>query len=230
MPEQILGKALGRSPEDPLISTLGQYCQWLMIEGERFGVTALDEPEKVARELILDSLSSRELWAPGQRLLDLGSGGGIPGVPLALILPETKFYLLEANQKKCRFLQATVEEFNLEHVEIINSRAELAAREQRYRATFDGVLAKAVASLRVLVELAIPFLKVGGRLVAHKGPKLDEELLDARKAMGELRTKCVEARPYQLGEKSYRLAVLKKLEKTPKAFPRRNGIPAKKPL
>lgn len=230
MPEAVLAQALQDLGLQADVDRLSEFCQWLMVEGEKYGVTALDDPETVARELIHDSLKSWSCWTPGQRVVDLGSGGGVPGIPLALVLPETHFVLLEASQKKCRFLNETVEEFGLTNVSVENQRAELLGRDPAYRELCDGVVAKAVASVRVLLELAVPLLKPGGVLVAHKGPRLDQEMEEAKNALGQLKTTLTRVEDYALGPKSYRLAYFEKKAPTPSSFPRRNGIPAKKPL
>lgn len=221
--------AFGLNLTDSQCERLVEFGEWLLVEGDRFGVTALTEPDRVARELLVDSLASAKLWDEGDALVDLGSGGGLPGVPLAIVRPDLSLTLLEATGKKCDFLRLTVEQFEL-NCKVEQRRAEAFGRDAGARERFDGVVAKAVAELASLIELAMPLLKVGGVLRAHKGPRVEEEVKLAGKALSELSARIEAVTPYPLEDKSYFLCQVRKLGPTAKRYPRRDGMPANKPL
>ncbi len=208
---------------------LQQYVDLLLEDGDRLGLTAFRTPEPIWSELIMDSASAAEKLPQGGKIVDLGSGGGCPGVVLQILRPDTKFYLLESNGRKAGFLRAVVEKLGLPS-EVLQERSETVAHQPDYRAQFDMVVAKAVASLPVLIELALPLLKVKGRLLAFKGPQAQQEVDESAVALKSLHGKTLAVEPYHLGEKSYCHVIVEKASTTSKDWPRRPGIPAKQPL
>jgi len=166
------------------------------------------------------------------RCIDVGTGAGFPGVPLKILRPEIRLTLLEATEKKVRFLRHLVDKLNLRDVEIIHGRAEDFGRDSRYRERYDVVLARAVAVLRVLVEYCLPFCRVGGRLIAQKGREVEEEVRSAQKAIGILggEVKAVKALELPGLREPRNLIVIEKTAPTPLKYPRRAGMPAKHPI
>jgi len=162
-------------------------------------------------------------------LLDVGSGNGVPGLILAIFFPKLKVTLLDSRKKSVRFLEHVVRELNLGNVTVVKERAESFSRE--HREEYDYVTARAVARLNILVEICAPALKVGGRLLFYKGPSFEEELKEAGKALSELKVELEKVRKYTLktGERRC-LLVLKKMDRSPEKYPRRVGIPFKRPL
>lgn len=219
---------------------LDEYLGLLLQANDKFNLTAIVQPDE-ARERhineslrlvpVLDSLLPPKHNEPtvGRRkqVLDLGSGGGLPGMVLAIARPDLDFTLLEATEKKAGFLRETIRLLGLNHVSVECSRAEIAAAPgAKWRASMDVVTARAVAALPTLLELAVPFLKVDGIFLAVKGERASEELEQAKRALALLHTECVgiERQP------SATLLLLKKTQKTSATYPRRSGEPKRKPL
>lgn len=184
-----------------------------------------EEPESIPDTVPLQ-LQARQLC------IDVGSGAGFPGLPVKIMLPQVSMTLLEAAAKKTVFLRHMVETLHLDDVEVATGRAEDVAHEEAHRAKYDVVLARAVAAMPTLVEYCLPFCRVGGRVIAQKGPDVDEEVASARHAIevlgGELwAVKTLEV-PGVPGRRS--LVVLRKVRETPPEYPRRVGVPSKRPL
>jgi 16S rRNA (guanine527-N7)-methyltransferase len=208
---------------------LQAYVALLLEEGDRLGLTAFREPEPIWSELIADSATGASRLPGDCRVLDLGSGGGCPGVVLQVLRPDVKIWLLEANGRKASFLQRVVTELGLPS-EVLNDRSETVAHQKGFRGSFDMVVAKAVASLPTLVELSVPLLKVGAHLLAYKGPQAAQEVEQARAALTALGAQVHEVQAYQVGDKAYCHVLVRKIKPTSKQYPRRPGIPAKQPL
>ena len=194
------------------------------------GVTALKTPDSVKNELILDSLLGlRSLPAEGS-VIDIGTGGGVPGLVLSIMRPDLSFTLTDSARKKTTWVQECVDELELSNVRVKTARLEILGREADARERFQAVTAKALASLAVLVELAVPLLRVGGKLIAYKGPALEAEIGEARKALKLLSAEVGECREYSLSGKTYRIAEIVKKAPTGSRYPRRDGVPQKDPL
>jgi 16S rRNA (guanine527-N7)-methyltransferase len=180
--------------------------------------------------LVEDSLVLLDLLGDARTLVDVGSGGGMPGLPLKLARPELRLTLIEANRKKAAFLTHATAVLGLEGVEVVPMRAEEAGRDPRLRDAFDVATARAVAAMPVLAELCLPFVRAGGRLLAMKAAG-DPELAAAEPALKALNAEPVEIVPAPSAARSLgRVFVVHKLGPTPDAYPRRPGIPARKPL
>ena len=225
------GVPLGPDADERLYEYARLLCSY-----DRANVIGTRDVNQALLDHVLDSLSCL-LFPPlvqASRISDVGSGGGLPGIPLALALPEASFTLLEATGKKVMFLQHAAESLGLPGVDIVNARVEEAAHELERRAAHDVCTVRAVASLPVLVEYCLPLLKVGGYMVAMKGHVSEEEYADGERAAslmggGLLQTIDVPSLP-EMGQKARRLVVLQKAVATPDVYPRRVGVPAKKPL
>jgi len=178
-----------------------------------------------------DTVPISTTWHP-LRCLDVGSGAGFPGLPLKIVRPELHLTLLEAAAKKTAFLQHVVERLGLEGVEIVTGRAEDLGRDPRYRQRYDLVLARAVAKMATLAEYCLPFCKVGGRFVAQKGADVSAELEAARSSLTILGGEIQEIKEIHIPEidQLRSLVSVAKVAATPEKYPRRPGIPAKRPL
>jgi 16S rRNA (guanine527-N7)-methyltransferase len=211
------------------------YYQQLVAWQSRVNLTAITDYEEVQIKHFLDSLSCVQVLAgfcAASNCIDIGAGAGFPGLPLKIALPEIGLTLLESTGKKVAFLEHVVAELGLPGVEVIKGRAEEVGRQTEFREVFDVALARAVASLAVLVEYALPLVRVGGVFVAQKGREVWEEVEAARSAVavlgGELREVRALAVPGLDAARS--LVVVTKVDPTPEKYPRRPGIPAKRPL
>ena len=228
---------LGIQLDDFQIGQFERYYREIVAWNSRVNLTRVTSPEEVETRHFVDSLSvvsalPGRMIGPGSSLIDVGSGAGLPGVPLKIAYPETAVVLLEANGRKAAFLENLVRVLELEDVRVVRSRAEEAGHNLGLRDAFDVVVSRAVAPLQVLVELTLPFCRVGGVAVAQKGADVSAELERARNAIhllggGETCTK--EVRPPG-SPISRSLVVTEKAMATPDRFPRRPGIPAKRPL
>jgi 16S rRNA (guanine527-N7)-methyltransferase len=222
---------------DRQVEQLVLYRDMLYARNKVVNLTAVRDFEGIERRLILESLRIRDrvrelAGKPDGRVMDLGSGGGIPGIVLAIALPEFSFTLLDATGKKVNFLRECIEELRLENADAVQGRAEELAHDFEWRGAFDVVTARAVTSLSALLELGLPFVRMKGWLVLPKGPDIDEEMTIARKAAGKLGGTIVEASflPIVGSFVDTRLVLVRKDIPTPGGFPRRVGLPAKAPL
>jgi 16S rRNA (guanine527-N7)-methyltransferase len=225
---------LGLSPAQ--LEQFDSYYRELIDWNKRVNLTAITGYEEVQLKHFLDSLTVGLAWPPGNniglRLIDVGTGAGLPGIPLKIVFPEIKLTLLEATAKKAGFLRHIVEKLGLANVEIVVGRAEEVARNTQYREGYDLVLSRAVAALPALVELALPFCAVGGSFIAQKKGNIDEEIGRADKALRLLGGSLRELRKVDLAELAGEryLVIIDKNLPTPGKYPRRPGLPAKRPL
>ena len=207
---------------------LHQYLLRLLETNEAFNLTAVTEPEAAWHKHILDSLSlvPQLASAPASsRVVDVGSGGGLPGIPLAIALPDRRFTLLEATGKKARFLADVSRELGLGNVEVVEQRAESFGQGDG-RAQFDAVTARAVSRLPVLLELTLPLLRPDGVLLALKGEQAELEVQEAERALRVLGGVVRELVRTPTGT----IIRIDKRGPTPGKYPRRPGEPKKSPL
>ena len=202
-------------------------------------LTSVTEATDVQVKHFLDSLTvlaaMPEPVRRGERtctLLDVGAGAGFPGIPLAIARPLLRVTLLEATQKKCRFLEYVVTALHRPGIEVVCGRAEELAHDPKRRGAYDVVVARAVASLATLAELCLPFVKVGGRMIAPKKLGISAEVAGASRAIGELGGRMAEPVVVRLPivDEERQLLVVEKVRVTPARYPRRPGVPAKTPL
>ena len=209
-----------------------------MVEwNERMNLTRIIEWNHVVRQHFLDSLSVVTTLPsladyPDSTLLDVGSGAGLPGVPLKIASQDLKVTLLEARSKKGLFLEQVIRELGLPGLEMRIGRAEELAFEPDLREVFDSVVGRAVAKLNVLVELMAGFCRIGGVIVAQKGTTPHDEIRVAVKSIETMGIEMEEVREIEFigSEQPRSLVILRKTRPTPQGFPRRPGIPFKRPL
>ena len=211
-----------------------RYVALLLEANARLNLTRVEEPEAVARLHLLDALAALPLLDAMRPIsaTDLGSGGGVPGIPLALARPDVRWTLVDSVAKKAAALRGFVEALGLRNVVVLAERAETLGQSPAHRARHDLVVARACAALPVLVELALPLLRTGGQLVAWKGPLTedDEEVRRGRVAIGQLGGGRLQIRPSLPELGGHTFLVVPKARATPTRFPRRPGEPARRPL
>lgn len=207
------------------------YSNLLLEWNEKFNLTSITDPEEIVIKHFLDSLTLGKL-IQGNRLADIGTGAGFPGVPLKILFPQLQLFLVDSLAKRLDFLKVVCENLGLKQVEVVHSRAEDFGRDPKYRETFDTVTSRAVARLPVLLEYALPLLKRGGHFLAAKGSMADEEVAESVKALQLLGGKIDKVVRFNLGSEAEHRAIvdIQKISITPKAYPRKAGTPAKKPL
>jgi 16S rRNA (guanine527-N7)-methyltransferase len=210
-----------------------RYRQELLDWNTRINLTAITDPEEMLSKHFLDSLSLLTAYdRPGARLLDIGAGAGFPGLPLKIARPYWEVVLLEATGKKVSFLRHVVEVLRLEGVMVVQGRAEELAHNEAFRATFDVVTARAVASLPMLLEYASPFCRVGGQIILPKKGDLAEELVQGKRAARKIGATLEEDIPVKLPglEDGRRLLVWEQRELCSGQFPRAAAVMARRPL
>ncbi len=226
---QQLGVEISSAQLDQFSIYADRLIEWNM----RFNLTAIVDPREIVIQHFLDSLSAaRSLPSGPTRLIDVGAGPGFPGLPLKLAQPGIALTLLEATRKKCEFLEAVVKELNLAEVLVLNARAEDAARDPGHRESYDIAIARAVAEMPTLVEYLLPFVKVAGVAVAQKSKEVLNDVKQAEVAMTTLGGRLSDIVAVHVPElhKVRYLVVIEKVSATPEKYPRRAGMPAKKPL
>ena len=197
----------------------------------KFNLTSITDDEGIYEKHFADSLKGEEFFPVGASVMEIGSGGGFPSVPLKIVRPDLKFTLTEATEKKCSYLKIAGEKLGFDNFKVINGRAEELGRDESYREKFDIVTARAVARLNVLSEYCLPFVKTGGYFVAYKGDA-EEEIKEALSAVEILGGKIENVKKFVLSEKSgiRNIVVIKKVKNTPFEYPRKNGAIRKSPL
>jgi 16S rRNA (guanine527-N7)-methyltransferase len=213
------------------------YYQELVAWNRKINLTRITDYEEVQVKHFLDSLTVMPALKPPDdgralNIIDVGAGAGLPGLPLKIVIPDTELTLLEATARKAEFLEHLVKTLELNKVEVVNGRAEEVAHDSQYRERYDLVLSRAVAPLPALVELTLPFGRMGGYLVAPKKGDIKDEIGKSKKAIEVMGGALREVRPVELeglNDGRY-LVVIDKVRPTPAEYPRRPGIPAKRPL
>jgi 16S rRNA (guanine527-N7)-methyltransferase len=223
--------AVGVALTDRQAAQLGQYLQLVAQWKRAAALTAVRDPLDAARVHVADSLLCLRAGIPANaEVLDVGSGAGLPGIPLAVVRPDLRVTLLEANQRKAAFLERAVAELGLA-VSVIAGRAEDVAAGPPARERADVVAARAVAPLPVLVELALPLARVGGQAILLKGPRIDAELQAAQRAIESVGGGTVVLIKASLrGGERRTIVVVPKVSQTPPGYPRRPGVPQRYPL
>lgn len=206
----------------------------LLLEGlKKQRLTGEKTAEGIINKQLFDSLYPLKIltFPGGSKIIDLGTGAGLPGIPLKIFLPEVFVYLLDANKRKINFLQLVSGHLGLDKVSYLPVRAEELAHRSDHRENYDYVLSKAVAETAVLAELALPMLKIGGQVLLYKGSRGDQEAERASRAISICGGSIEKAWYYKLptGEKRS-LYLIGKVKETPPQYPRSTGKPARKPL
>lgn len=225
---------MGISLQEAQLEQFMTYLSLLLEWNEKMNLTAITEPREVVLKHFADCLSLVPWveWKKGLRVIDVGTGAGFPGLPIKLACPEITLTLLDSLQKRIGFLQEVGSRLGLHDVEYIHSRAEDGGQNPLYREKFDLCVSRAVANLSVLAEYCLPFIKVGGRLAALKGPDAAAEAEQAKGALKKLGGRLVEIKdvsiPYT--DLSHKLVFIEKIAPTPKKYPRNAGKIKKEPL
>lgn len=238
-PPEVLERVLARPREDRLLSNLRAYVRLLLEANRRHNLTGDRTPELQWRRHVEDALIAAEFVeasigppSPGMRILDVGSGGGVPGLLWAIFWPMTRVTLLESVGKKTTFLRETAKALGLSRVTVVQARAEELGHDPEHRERYALVTARALAPLPVLAEWTLPFVRRDGRLLAIKGASVDEELWSATNAFRRLGApRPPESLAYARSDGGGgRLLLFQKVAPTPPEFPRAPGVAERKPL
>jgi 16S rRNA (guanine527-N7)-methyltransferase len=217
------------------IDLLLRYAR-LLASYDRANVIGTRELDRIVLDHVLDSLSCflHEPLLEARRMADVGSGGGLPGIPIGIVRRDLSTTLIESIGKKAHFLQYVAEDLALENVTVANARVEEIGRRQEHRGAYTLVTTRAVARLSVIAEYSVPLLEVGGQAIAMKSRLEREEFEQGGRAVGDLGAKIGGVEPVEMlqevGDKERNLIVIQKIGETPARYPRRSGAVAKRPL
>ncbi len=211
-----------------------RFMQLVIEWNEKVNLTAITERNEFIKKHFIDSLCClpHDEYKKAESVIDVGTGAGFPGMPLAIMSPEKNFLLIDSLNKRIKILNEIIAELDLKNVTAVHGRAEELARNKLYREQFDICVSRAVSRLSVLSEYCLPFVKKGGWLAAYKGPDAEREIEDAHSALGKLGGKVVDIKNTEMNQFgiSHRIVYIQKTMNTPKVYPRKAGTPEKKPL
>ena len=211
-----------------------QYYEMLIEKNKVMNLTAITEFDEVVEKHFLDSVSLTQQLDLHQSLkvLDLGTGAGFPGIPLKIVFPELEITLMDSLNKRVLFLQDVISSLQLQNIEAVHGRAEEAARNKKYRESFDLCVSRAVANISTLSEYCLPFVKIGGSFISYKSSTIEDELKDGKKGIAILGGKVKDVYKFTLSDSKLQrsFVIIEKEKKTPKAYPRKAGTPSKDPL
>lgn len=214
------------------IEKLYKFMYLLLEWNEKINLTAIIEPEDIILKHFVDSITIKKYIKSENKVLDMGTGAGFPGIPLKIISSDTYFTLVDSLNKRIIFLNEVCDKLKLDKIENIHSRAEELAKNKKYREQYDVVTSRAVARLASLVEYMLPFVKVGGRCICMKGSNVDEELIEAKKAINVLGGEIEKVDKFLLPNSDIErnIVIIKKIKNTSCKYPRKPGTATKQPI
>lgn len=208
------------------------YMKLLLDWNQKINLTAITEPKEVITKHFVDSLSIVRHINENDKILDIGTGAGFPGIPLKIVLEKNEIILLDSLNKRINFLSEVIKKLDLKNIKAIHGRAEEFNKINGNRESYDIVVSRAVAKLNVLLEYMLPFVKLNGRCICMKSADIDEELKEAKNAIkilgGEIEK--IDEITLKNTDIKRKIIVIKKINKTPNKYPRKAGIPTKEPI
>lgn len=219
---------------DEQLEQFSIFYDYMIEMNQVMNLTSITEEDEVILKHFYDSMSIIKYYDfhDQMNVIDVGTGAGFPGIPLAILLPNVQFTLMDSLNKRITFLKEVVKKCGLKNVECIHSRAEELAKDGEYRENYDVCVSRAVANLSVLLEYCIPFIKKGGKFISYKSISSEEELTDSKNAQNKLCCKLKENISFELPDTDIKrnFLIFEKFDHTADKYPRNNGIPRKKPL
>ncbi len=216
------------------LNMFGEYIDILLYYNRFMNLTRITDMDEIVIEHFLDSLSiiNFPTVKGAQYIMDIGTGAGFPGIPLKIYYPNKSLTLIDSQKKKIEFVDKVIEKLKIKDISTVHGRAEDIGRQKEHRERYDIVVSRAVAPLPVLLEYAIPFVRIGGQFIAYKGPNIYKEIEEAKNAIDILGVKIDDVKEIKVpySDKTHILLILNKITKTDKTYPRSAGKPKKSPL
>lgn len=220
--------------EPQMLAQFASYMDGVLDWNEKVNLTRITEHGEFIVKHFIDSVicCGFEEFRQAETVVDVGTGGGFPGVPLAILSPEKKYTLIDSLQKRLKIIDTLCAEAGIQNVTTLHGRAEDLAADPKYWQQFDLCVSRAVANTAVLAEYCLPFIKVGGWLLAYKGPDAETEAKEAKKAIRVLGGDLTAIRSCGLAEYGldHNILIIQKVKDTPRKYPRKAGTPSKEPL
>lgn len=219
---------------DKQISQYAEYMEQILEYNQHINLTSITDRDEFIKKHYVDSIlgALNDEFQAGETIIDVGTGAGFPGVPLAILFPEKEFVLLDSLNKRLKIVSEICHSADINNVRVLHSRAEDAGKNKEYREQFDICISRAVADLSVLSELCLPLVREGGYFLSYKGPNYEEELAGAKKAIRTVGGKT--ARIESIGsadtEFNHNIIFIEKIKNTPAQYPRKAGTPSKNPI
>ena len=209
-----------------------EYMNLLIEWNEKMNLTAITEPSEIIQKHFVDSLTILNIIEDNQKVVDVGTGAGFPGIPLAIMNPKLEITLVDSLNKRLVFLQEVINKLKLKNIEIVHARAEDFGQNKNYREKFDIATSRAVANLSTLSEYLLPLVKVNGKCICMKASDADEEIEEAKKAIDVLGGKISKIDKFNLPQSDIGRTIIeiKKEKVTPNKYPRKAGTPSKEPI
>ena len=225
-------KELEINLEKVQIEQFYNYMNLLLEWNEKINLTAITEPKEVIIKHFVDSLTIAKYIPQGATLVDMGTGAGFPGIPLKIYRKDIKITLVDSLNKRIKFLDEVIEQLDLKGIETIHARAEEFGKNSKYRESFDVATSRAVANLSTLSEYLIPLVKVNGKCICMKGPDIEEEIQNGKRAIKILGGNISKVDTFELPNTDIKRTILivDKVQNTSSKYPRKPGMPAKEPI
>lgn len=214
------------------IFQLFEYMKLLIEWNKRINLTAITDQKEIILKHFIDSLTINKYIEKNAKIIDVGTGAGFPGIPLKIVRPDIDITLVDSLNKRIKFLDYVIEEIKLKSIKTVHSRAEEIGRNELYREEYDVATSRAVANTAVLSEYLIPLIKEGGKCIYMKGPDIEKELSEGKKAINVLGGTIFKIDEFNLPKTDINrtMVIIKKEKKTPYKYPRKPGTPTKEPI
>lgn len=218
--------------DNEICNKLYNYMNLLLEWNEKINLTAITDEKEIILKHFIDSFTINKFINSGDKMLDIGTGAGFPGLPIKIIRPEVDVFLMDSLNKRINFLNEVIESLQLKNIEAFHSRAEEMAKNNKFREKFDVVTSRAVAKLNILLEYMLPYTKINGKCLCMKGPNIEEEIKEAEKALKILGGEIEKIEKIILPDSNIErnIIIIRKKSATPLKYPRKAGMPTKEPL
>ena len=227
-----LSKKINIDITDEQLEKFYRYMELLLEWNEKINLTAITEVDEVILKHFIDSMTVLKYLKDDESIIDVGTGAGFPGIPIAIMKQKEKITLLDSLNKRINFLNEVCNELRIDNVKTYHGRAEEYGNNKEHREKYDIAVSRAVANMTTLVEYLLPFVKVGGICICMKGNEIEEELEQAKYAIKELGGKIEKIERFNLpnSDMERNIIVITKTKETPNRYPRKAGTPSKMPL